>query len=632
MDTSKRLRNETARIVTSKTKRQILPALAVAGSVCGLAAAPAFALELGELRIDSTLGEPLRASVAYALQPNEQIAKFCIFLRPAAGADGIPGIGNPRISITDSAVLLHGRTPVREPLLAMQLVVNCPNTVNLAREYTLMIDPASPASGARVARNSEEMPTTPLPRSIVTAQEIGPSSEAAPAAAPEPLAHATPEPVPSTTRAVDTPIAAGSRYQVQPGDSLSQIVSRIGGRTMALWPAVEAVFAANPNAFQNRDRNLIHAGAWLVIPDLTVAGAVDATTDASSTLLEPTVDDTELLSAYYGIPATGVAARTELIEESPPAAIKTTTALEEPVLPSTSPVEQAAAAETTPALPVGDATGIVDIPDTVIDVTEVVQPAASLSGEEPGTASLWSRWLGGASLVLVLALLIFGRRFLHRYLSLAVGTLAARSVRRKRAVAKNAADPRFVRDIGVSSSMSATPEVIVNEAGVQAAEQVGEGESRALKINMPEKSLGDTILTREITPTSTGAYDLSHSADLSEQPVAEEPGTIDDLETISCESGDTSVSSIIKDGERRVFEEDYKAAVEATGIITMILPEAIRDLALDPADTGIFNADTVELPVSQDPADTLATAPKIAESMTLDQEEPEVPEPKSKVS
>jgi len=64
----------------------------------------------------------------------------------------------------------------------------------------------------------------------------------------------------------------------------------------------------------------------------------------------------------------------------------------------------------------------------------------------------------------------------------------------------------------------------------------------------------------------------------------------------------------------------------------MILPEAIRDGILDPTDTGIFNAATVELPVSQDPADTLAKAPKITESMTSEHEELEVPESKLKAS
>ncbi|MDH5455521.1 MAG: hypothetical protein OEY37_05565, partial [Gammaproteobacteria bacterium] len=48
--------------------RAILPLVALGG---GLAATPAAALELGELTVQSSLGQPLRASIAYALAPNE---------------------------------------------------------------------------------------------------------------------------------------------------------------------------------------------------------------------------------------------------------------------------------------------------------------------------------------------------------------------------------------------------------------------------------------------------------------------------------------------------------------------------------------------------------------------------------
>ncbi|MGW8369179.1 MAG: tetratricopeptide repeat protein, partial [Gammaproteobacteria bacterium] len=43
----------------------------------------AAALELGELQVQSTLGQPLRASIAYALSPNETIDERCIAVSPA---------------------------------------------------------------------------------------------------------------------------------------------------------------------------------------------------------------------------------------------------------------------------------------------------------------------------------------------------------------------------------------------------------------------------------------------------------------------------------------------------------------------------------------------------------------------
>ncbi|MDH3812406.1 MAG: hypothetical protein OEU60_11930, partial [Gammaproteobacteria bacterium] len=46
------------------TTRALLPLVAIGG---GLAVTPAMALELGELTVQSSLGQPLRASIAYAL-------------------------------------------------------------------------------------------------------------------------------------------------------------------------------------------------------------------------------------------------------------------------------------------------------------------------------------------------------------------------------------------------------------------------------------------------------------------------------------------------------------------------------------------------------------------------------------
>ena len=230
-------RNRKTGAVFSRTNRQILPALVAVG---GIAAGPAAALELGEIRLDSALGQPLRASIAYALHANEQIHASCIFLRPVRGGNGIPGVGEPRIAVTDSAIVLRGRSPLREPLVAMQLAVQCPKTANLAREYTLMIDLPSPASETRLAPVTADVPPArkETPTTITKYVVVAPESTTV---VPRKL---TPVSVTAPRTRIDArlPIAAGARYQVQAGDSLSQIVSRIEDRAIALWPAVDAVF------------------------------------------------------------------------------------------------------------------------------------------------------------------------------------------------------------------------------------------------------------------------------------------------------------------------------------------------------------------------------------------------------
>ena len=146
----------TGRSLKSGAKRiskQILPALLVAGS--GFAAGSASALELGDIKIESKLGQPLRASISYALNPNEQIFNYCIFLRPGVLASGIPSISKARISVSAGTILLTGTMPIREPALGMRMIVNCPYTAQLAREYTLMIDPGQPANGSQLVADVE---------------------------------------------------------------------------------------------------------------------------------------------------------------------------------------------------------------------------------------------------------------------------------------------------------------------------------------------------------------------------------------------------------------------------------------------------------------------------------------------
>ena len=70
--------------------RNLLPLVALGG---GLAAAPAAALELGDVSVQSSLGQPLRASIAYALAPNEMLSSHCVSVSTGQSTGGLPGIG-----------------------------------------------------------------------------------------------------------------------------------------------------------------------------------------------------------------------------------------------------------------------------------------------------------------------------------------------------------------------------------------------------------------------------------------------------------------------------------------------------------------------------------------------------------
>ena len=249
---------------TAKQKsHSFLPALVAVSGACGLVATPVNALELGDVRIESTLGQPLRASIAYALNPNEQLFDFCIYLRPGAVDAAIPTISRARVTITNNTIILTGNTPIKDPLLSMQVAVDCPYTPNLSRQYTMIVDPVLPDATTRFAAVSKtNSAVAPTQRTASTVQQ--PRAAAIPARAPT-----------NETKLDKSPIAAETEYLVQVGDSISGIASRIENRTIGLWPAISVIVTANPGAFIEGDPNKLMAGSVLIIPELTGVPVAD---------------------------------------------------------------------------------------------------------------------------------------------------------------------------------------------------------------------------------------------------------------------------------------------------------------------------------------------------------------------
>lgn len=212
-----------------------LTALVAAGS--GLAVGPAAALELGELKVQSSLGQPLRASIAYALGPNETIDKRCVAVRPAG--TGLPGLRDAAVVVSTGVISIMGASPVKEPILSANIVVNCPKSAHVSRNYLMFVDP----------------------RELVARVDGRAVAAAAPAIAPAPAATAAPGPAPTMT-----PVAQDSRYPVQPGDSLSGIVSRLEPLDVPATIAASAILDANRDAFIDGDPDRLKAGSWLDIP------------------------------------------------------------------------------------------------------------------------------------------------------------------------------------------------------------------------------------------------------------------------------------------------------------------------------------------------------------------------------
>lgn len=643
-----------------KTNGQILPALVAVGGACGLAATSASALELGDITIDSSLGHPLRASIAYALSPNEQIFDFCIFLRPGLSANGIPNVSNAGITIADNTIVINGRTPIREPLLAMQLSVNCPYTAHLARDYTLMIDPASSADSEPVTLGNATAPQTPVPMATVTTSDIISEQQPRPA-------------VRNRVRSKDeTPIAASSRYQVKTGDSLSEIASRIENRSIALWPAVEEIFAANPDAFLNNDPDLLKAGSWLVIPDLSGARAASGANDTRVVAQTTVAPDTAAAASYTG----AATAETAVVSEVEPVVAEVA---EPEVLadPEPAPVESAAAPEMRPGdiivgtdspflVPIGD-DEVIDIPDSAMEAPQVSRPVPAITGREIGdsgesdgsSAWSWLLWLGGAGLAMILGLFMFGRQIRERFGSVPVGAPATPSRRRTDTVApapprtapvnfefdedtlnsrsitldadldsgsglQDASDMTLAQDFGFSATGATTTQV-----DMPISEQASrEEESVPTDIIPPNRQELETILENEILPSEDDSedYDLSMMVDATKHILEDNNTTAKDLMAVAVDTDDdadddTNEYTLNREVDYQILEQDYEEELTATQALNKEIEEAARALVERMDELDVSGGGTAEVPTLGDAEITAELTAKLPASGDAENDE-----------
>ena len=335
------------------SRKAVLPALVAVGG--GLVTIPAGALELGELEVQSKLGQPLRASIAYALGPNEIIDSYCVSIQSSSGGGKLADSTTATVSAANGVISLTGRSVILEPLMLANVVVNCPYTPHVSRNYTMFVDPVD------------------MQTAVAAAEQL--ATAAQPAVAP-----ATTQTVAIERRAPATltAIEQGVQYRVQPGDSLSRIAQRLQDRQVGLSAAMNVIFVANADAFINNDPNRLKAGSLLLIPSL--AGN-------EITPLSFTSGDSE--QAATEPPVTTVAVTDTIVETNVYDGAETidTSVADEPA--STEPVE--AVFEAAPAAVSGDASSTYDSAyadlqpgDVVIDTTvEPLLPAASPSVAAP---------------------------------------------------------------------------------------------------------------------------------------------------------------------------------------------------------------------------------------------------------
>ncbi|WP_226687989.1 type IV pilus assembly protein FimV [Stutzerimonas stutzeri] len=247
----------------------------------------ASALGLGEISLHSALAEPLKADIGLLeargldsdeikvrLAPSEVFASAGVE-RPdfLSGLRFVPILeqGRQRISVSSSA-------PVNEPYLNFIVELTLPGG-ELLREYTLLLDP--PLYQPTVAAQPQAQPEAP---SVAQVRPVQAASAKPRAAQPLPVAE------------------QGKRYRIMPGDSLWSIAGRMGNPLSSSREAFMAdLFALNPAAFIDGDRNRLRVGAKLLLPDSAAPAQPIAAQPAVQT--QPAESATAALATQSAQPA-----------------------------------------------------------------------------------------------------------------------------------------------------------------------------------------------------------------------------------------------------------------------------------------------------------------------------------------
>ena len=238
------------------------------------------ALGLGEIRVDSTLHQPLVGQIELVGATHEDLGRLSAEI---ASEDLFARYGLERAAFVYGTTLVVGQDqqgrPVlnlrstekfTEPVVTLLVDLHTPNG-ELIREYTIFLDPPELASKPTGVESTSAAPAT-TPVSVSTRAAAGPPAAGTAAAA------GTATTVAALERA---PAAPGTRppadtYTVARRDTLDHIVSIAGAHSRTdRHRMMIAIFRANPAAFRG-NFNRLHTGVTLHFPSSQQLSAISA--------------------------------------------------------------------------------------------------------------------------------------------------------------------------------------------------------------------------------------------------------------------------------------------------------------------------------------------------------------------
>ncbi|MEN9657397.1 MAG: hypothetical protein RL571_862 [Pseudomonadota bacterium] len=106
---------------------------------------PAAALTLGELTIQSSVGQRFKGFIPYQLAPEDGLAEDCNKLSVIATNNDLPGLGQASLRLQNNErsgrILIQSTDSLFEPVASFSLKIECKGQ-QLQRSYTVFLDPA----------------------------------------------------------------------------------------------------------------------------------------------------------------------------------------------------------------------------------------------------------------------------------------------------------------------------------------------------------------------------------------------------------------------------------------------------------------------------------------------------------
>ena len=284
---------------TKRTGRLALREVAaVVAVVAALGAAPsAWSLSLGRLSVQSALGESLRAEIDVTSLTPDESANLRVRVAPPdayriAGVDYNAVLPSTAVSLQRRAdgtpyLRISSDRSVQEPFVDVILELSW-SSGRLLREYTLLFDPPSVARAPAAQATPAVVAAAPRPSKAEQAASVAAEAVKRPApvltevAEPVPLAKAptrrpaAPIPAPAVADSASGRAASsGVEYRVKPGDTLSNVASKLQVEGFSLDQMLVGLYQGNTQAFIGNNMNRLRSGAVLNVPSSEKLSSVD---------------------------------------------------------------------------------------------------------------------------------------------------------------------------------------------------------------------------------------------------------------------------------------------------------------------------------------------------------------------